>query len=277
MILPVCTVVTKNCFKEFLLFKASLEQFHECDWFISADEYVRTHLEGGPSIHCHLLIDSDDCDHVINDQEQNDNFTKLILTKFDICTEGLKHHPFVLLIDNDMIFTNPIDEKIINLLATKVIDAFVCPHMTDGFGDEKITGYFNCGMTFISNQEFVDHWRILTTNHKKLGLYYEQKPLELVLKSFVTGNLPMSYNIGWWRFLTPKTKNRLELINIQDQKIFFGKLPAVNFHFHTLKNLKYQNMGEFLKDTVFHFMNESFNIQYRQILETYEKLKHENS
>lgn len=276
MILPVCTVVTKNCFREFLLFKASLEQFHECDWFISSDEYVKSQLEEGSRLHCHLLIGSDDCDHVINDQEQNDNFTKLILTKFDICTEGLRHHPFVLLIDNDMVFTNPVDDKILNLLATKSVDAFVCPHMTDGFGDEKITGYFNCGMVFISNQEFVDHWRILTANHKELGLYYEQKPLELVLKSFVTANLPMSYNIGWWRFLTPKTRKRLELINIQDQRIFFGKLPAVNFHFHTLKELKYQNMGEFLKNTVFHFMNESFNIQYRQILETYERLKNEN-
>ena len=86
----------------------------------------------------------------------------------------------------------------------------------------------------------------------------------------------MSYDIGWWRFLTPKTKKRIELINIQDQKLFFGKLPAVNFHFHTLKKLKYKNMGEFLKDMVFYRMQECFNMDYTKILETYDNLKNEN-
>ena len=283
MILPVCTVVTENCLSEFLLFKVSLEQFHECDWFISSDEYVKDYLEKNNHLvvnqdrfHCHSLIESDDCDHVVCDKEQNENFTKLILTKFDICSEGLRHHPFVLLIDNDMIFTNPVEDRVLELLASKTIDAFVCPHMTDGFGNEQVTGYFNCGMVFISSQEFIDHWRILTENHKELGLYYEQKPLELVLKSFMTCNLPMSYDIGWWRFLTPRTKKRIELINIQDQKIFFGKLPAVNFHFHTLKKLKYKNMGEFLKEMVFYQMKECFSMEYLKILESYDNLKDEN-
>ena len=77
MILPVCTVVTENCLSEFLLFKASLEQFHECDWFISSDEYVKNYLDNNSNLilnnerfHCHLLIESDDCDHVINDETQ---------------------------------------------------------------------------------------------------------------------------------------------------------------------------------------------------------------
>jgi hypothetical protein len=86
----------------------------------------------------------------------------------------------------------------------------------------------------------------------------------------------MSYDIGWWRFLTPRTKKRIELINIQDQRIFFGDLPAVNFHVHTLKKLKYKNMGEFLKDMVFYRMKECFNMDYTKILEAYDKLKDEN-
>jgi hypothetical protein len=274
--LPICTVVTQNCLSEFLLFKTSVEKFHDCDWFISCDEYVNNYLSESDSLHRFQLIDSDDCDHVINDQKQNDNFTKLILTKFDICDIGLREYPFVLLIDNDMIFTNPIDDNILWMLERKQIDAFVCPHMTDGFGDEKITGYFNCGMVFISSKEFVEHWRVLTKNHKQLGLYYEQKPLELVIKAFVTGNLPMNYNIGWWRFLTPQTEKRLELFNVQDQNIFYGNLPAVNFHFHTLKKLKYPNQGEFLKDMIFSAMDQGFNMNYRSILEKYTELKNED-
>jgi len=277
MILPVCTVVTENCYKEFLLFKHSIELFHDCEWYISCDEFVKNSIEESEKVHAHLLIENDDCDHVVNDEKQNENFTKLILTKFSICSEGMKHHPFVLLIDNDMIFTNPIDENILELLANKKVDACVCPHMTDGFGDEKVTGYFNCGMAFISNQEFIRHWMTLTSNHKSLGLYYEQKPLELVLKSFLTLNLPMNYNIGWWRFLTNKTKKRIELLNVQDQKLFFGALPAVNFHFHTLKELKYPNFGEGLQQIVFEHMEQSFNMEYRSILEKMEELKNENT
>jgi len=276
MIIPVCTVVTENCYKEFLLFKTSIERFHQCEWYISCDEFVKENIEQSEMIHSHHLIEDDNCDHVINDEQQNENFTKLILTKFDICTEGLKHHPFVLLIDNDMIFTNPIDDGIIKLLADKSVDACVCPHMTDGYGDEKITGYFNCGMAFISSQEFIDHWATLTSNHKKLGLYYEQKPLELVLKAFVTCNLPMNYNIGWWRFLTPQTEKRMNLFNIQDQRLYFGKLPAINFHTHTLKALKYNNQGGFLTDFLFDSMGQCFNMDYRAISEKYAELKNEN-
>jgi hypothetical protein len=276
MTIPVCTVVTENCYKEFLLFKTSIERFHECEWYVSCDEFVKDNIEQSETVHAHHLIEDDNCDHVINDKQQNENFTKLILTKFDICTEGLKHHPFVLLIDNDMIFTNPIEDRILKLLADKSVDACVCPHMTDGYGDEKITGYFNCGMVFISNQEFIDHWGTLTSNHKKLGLYYEQKPLELVLKAFVTCNLPMNYNIGWWRFLTPQTEKRMNLFNVQDQKLYFGKLPAVNFHTHTLKSLKYSNQGGFLTDFLFDSMGQCFNMDYRAISERYAELKDEN-
>tara|TARA_Y100000593_G_scaffold94579_1_gene194399 strand:- start:7097 stop:7942 length:846 start_codon:yes stop_codon:yes gene_type:complete len=274
--IPICTVVTENCYTEFLLFKKSIEQFHDCEWFISCDPYVKEKIEEGEKVHAHELIESDDCDHVINDSKQNDNFTKLILTKFNICTEGLSKHPFVLLIDSDMVFTNPIEDKILDLLESKSVDACVCPHMTDGFGDEKITGYFNCGMVFISNQDFVNHWATLTENHRQLGLYYEQKPLELVIKAFVTLNLPMHYNIGWWRFLTPQTQKRMDLFGILDQKIFFGAYPAVNFHLHTLKKLKYDNHGEFLKDFLLDTMSKCFSMNYTEILEEHERLKNED-
>lgn len=276
MILPICTVVTENCYKEFLLFRYSVELFHDCEWYISCDEFVKDKVEEGDRVHAHALIEDDNCDHVINDKQQNENFTKLILTKFSICEEGLKSHPFVMLIDNDMIFANPIDDGVLDLLYEKKVDACVCPHMTDGFGDEKITGYFNCGMVFISNPDFLKHWMMLTVNHRELGLYYEQKPLELVLKSFLTLNLPMNYNIGWWRFLAENTKKRIELLNIQDQKLYFGNLPAINFHFHTLKDLKYPNFGEALQKCVFDLMDQSFNMDYRSILEKLETLENEN-
>ena len=276
MTVPVCTVVTENCYKEFLLFRASIEAFHDCEWYISCDPWVKERIEEGDTVHAHCLIESDNCDHVIDDREQNKNFTKLILTKFDICNEGLKNHPFVLLIDNDMVFTNPIDEIILEMLSNKVIDACVTPHMTDGYGDEKITGYFNCGMVFISNPQFVEHWATLTANHEQLGLYYEQKPLELVLKSFVTVNLPLNYNIGWWRFLTPQTQKRIELFNIKDQSLYFGRRPAINFHVHTSKDLKYENQGQFLKDLLFDSLPQCFNPAYRKIIEKYEELNNEN-
>ena len=38
------TVATTNCYKEFLLTKYSLEQYHDCVWYVSCDEFTQSKI-----------------------------------------------------------------------------------------------------------------------------------------------------------------------------------------------------------------------------------------
>ena len=86
-------------------------------------------------------------------------------------------------------------------------------------------------------------------------------------RNFISLNLPINYNIGWWRFNRPNTQGRIELLKCVDDKIYFGNKPAVNFHVHTLREIGYQNFGQFLVDKIVSLMEETNNKRYIDILD----------
>lgn len=268
MILPVATIVTEKSFTEFLLLKQTIENYHACEWYISCDNFAKKELEKlYKNINCFELIKSSDADHNIGSSIQKENFMKIMLTKFDITRIALAKENSILYMDCDMVFVNPIEEKIISLFENKNIDAFICQHMTNDWQNEAAHGLFNAGMFHVKNINFINEWENLSKNYKKYNFYYEQQPLEYVQRNFVTLNLPINYNIGWWRFNRPSTQNRLELLNVKDDKIFFGKNPAVNFHVHALKDFSYQNFGQFLIDKICNLIENTNNQNYKKILE----------
>ena len=272
MKLPIACVVTRNCLKEFLLLKFSIERFHQCEWYLSCDAFSSSYLRKFENVHSETLI-QEEGDHVVSSEESNDKFTRLMLKKFDACRMAMLSNSFVMLIDADMLFVGPIEEKILELVASKRVDAAICPHMTDFYGDERITGYFNCGMVLISSSEFIDTWNALSVNHKLYNLYYEQKPLELIARRYVTLNLPINYNIGWWRFMSPFDKSRIQNLLYDDKTILFMGLPAVNFHLHLFKKLLYTNQGAFLKDKILDLLASSGQ---NEIIEKIKELENEN-
>lgn len=266
MILPIATIATKQSFGEFLLFKKTIENYHECNWFVSCDSYVYDQLKNENKINCFKLIETDNADHNIGDEKQKENWMKIMMTKFDITKIATKEEGHVLFLDCDMIFVNPIENKILSLFENKNIDAFVCQHMTNDWQNEAQHGVFNAGMFHVKNLEFIKEWETLSKNYKKHNFYYEQQPLEYVQRNFISLNLPINYNIGWWRFNRPSTQNRLSLLSIKDEQIYFGKNPAINFHIHALKTFQYENFGKFLLDKICNLMEETNNENYKQIL-----------
>ena len=110
-------------------------------------------------------------------------------------------------------------------------------------------------------------------HYKKYNFYFEQQPLEFVQRNFVSVNFPINYNIGWWRFNTPQTQSRLNSLRLKDDKIYFGNRPAVNFHVHTVRELEYENFGQFLVDKVMDMFKSSQNKEYKLINKKYEELK----
>jgi len=268
VIIPVATVVTQKSFKEFLLLKYSLEQYHSCKWYISCDEFTDKKLKDS-NIVCLPIINTDDCDHNLLSQEKRDNWMNVMMTKFDVCKLALEENDHVLFLDSDMVFVNPIEDSILNLLTNKNIDAMVCQHMTNNWANEAKHGYFNAGMFVARSLDFLNTWQNLSKRYKELNMYFEQQPLEFIQRNFVTLNMPINYDIGWWRFNEPSTRARLQQVNLLKDEIMFGSRRAVNFHMHTLRPLDYQNFGQFLVDHVLELMSRSENKNYKNFLEYY--------
>ena len=267
MILPVSSVVTSKTIGEFDLLKFSLERFHECDWVISCDQEAYNKYSSESNVECLNLIESDDCDHNIGTPEQKDTWMKVMMTKFDVVERLMEKHGHGLFLDSDMVFVAPIEEKILSAFENKNIDACVCQHMTNNWQVEAQHGLYNAGMFHVKNPDFTKQWKNLSKNYKKHGFYYEQQPLEYVQRNFVSLNLPINYNIGWWRFNSPSTASRINLLNARAEKIMFGELPAVNFHVHTSRELGYQNFGQFLVDKIESLLGQTGSREHREILD----------
>jgi hypothetical protein len=266
MILPVASVVTEKTICEFDLLKKSLELFHECFWVISCDKSAAKKYEDIENIHCLQLIKSDDCDHNIGSPQQKDRWMKVMMTKFDAVSMLVDMYGHGLFLDSDMVFVNPIEQRILNLLENKNIDAFICQHMSNDWQNEAKHGLYNGGMFHIKNKNFIKDWINLSLRYKEYNLYYEQQPLEYIQRNYNSMNLPINYNIGWWRFNNDTTRNRLDKLRLVDDRIYFGNKPAVNFHVHTLREIGYQNFGQFLVDKICSLLADSGDDVYQDIL-----------
>ena len=196
MILPVGSVVTKKTICEFDLLKASIEQYHDCRWIMSCDDVAYDNYKNHENIECLNIIETDDCDHNVGSETQKDNWMKVMMTKFDVVDKLIDNHGHGLFLDCDMIFTNPIEDKVLGLFTNENIDACICQHMTNDWQNEAQHGLFNGGMFHVKNKDFVSKWRELSKKYKEYGFYYEQQPLEFIQRNFVTANLPINYNLS---------------------------------------------------------------------------------
>lgn len=270
MTLPVCSVVTQKTIGEFEVLRTSLEYYHNCSWVICCDDVVYEKYKNVKNIECLKLISSDECDHNTGDENKKNIWMDVMMTKFDGIQHLISNFGHGLFLDSDMIFVNEFEEKILSLFENKNIDAVICQHMTNNWPVEAKHGLYNAGMFHLKNKQFLDEWKNLSKNYKKFNFYFEQQPLEYVQRNFISLNLPINYNIGWWRFNSEQTKQRIQQLHLQDDKIMFGKLPAVNFHVHTLKENGYENFGQFLVDKISALFKSSNNVNYLNVLKRIE-------
>jgi len=270
------SVVTRKSYKEFLLLKYSMELFHEISWYLSTDKYTYRMLRGEiPEENMLEIIDSDDGTHGSNDPEKNDIHMKMMMTKFDACELALEDsNEGVLFLDSDMIFFNPIEDRIIDILKNKKIDAAVSPHSTENKLVESKVGTYNGGMFIMNSKKLLNEWKELSLKYKENGMYFEQQPLEYAIKNYLTCNLPINYNVGWWRMNEQYTSFRLNTICLSESKINFLGLPLINAHVHSLKKLDYQNYGAFMLNKILHLLQNSKeeNESHKKILDTYASL-----
>jgi hypothetical protein len=264
--IPVASVATEKSLNEFLLLKLSLEQYHEVEWFVSTDEFAFNQLKKFSNVNCLNLIKTDDCSHGTNDPVKNRLFLELVMTKFDAVKLAIKKYGYGLFIDADIFFTAPIEDRVLELMKNNSVDAILSPHMTNNLGLEAQVGHFNVGFFSMRNSHYLSLHEALSWRHKEFGMYYEQQPLQFSSYSFLTVNLPIYYNIGWWRFNEPQTKRRIDLLSSDGKNIIFDGNKAVCFHVHALKKLDYTNYGKFLMEKIVDLMDKSENKNYKELL-----------
>lgn len=264
--IPVASVVTQKSLTEFLLLKLSLEQYHTIKWYLSTDHYAAESLKNYSNVNCQTLVKTDDCSHGTNDPVKNRLFLELVMTKFNAIKSAISENGNCLFIDSDIFFTNPIEDRVLDLLNDKRVDAVLSPHMTNNLQLETQVGHFNVGFFGMRNIEYLKLHEAMSWRHKEFGMYYEQQPLQFSSYNFLTVNLPINYNIGWWRFNEPHTHRRLDYLTIKDDKIHFNGLPAICFHVHALKKLDYENYGKFFMDKVLTLMKQCNNDKYDMLV-----------
>jgi len=251
MKLSTVCAVTKSCLKDFLLMKKTIEQYHFVEFYLAVDDFCYDYLhENFKDVKCFKLIKTEDANHVSESPQQQADFIKIIQAKFDVAKEAFKDSNFIFWCDVDHIFFNPMEPQILELIDKKLVDAAVSPHHSDGFADEKTVGYYNCGFVLISNPAFLATWEDLFLRHKQLGLYYEQKPLEVTTELYTTITLPISYNIGWWKFLGPNAQTRWDSINLKGQDLEMLNNPLINFHFHYFRDNNHAFDQQALRESV---------------------------
>lgn len=146
------------------------------------------------------------------------------------------------------------------------IDAILSPHMTNNLGLETQVGHYNVGFFSMRNMNYLNLHEAMSWRHKELGMYYEQQPLQFSSYSFLTVNLPINYNIGWWRFNEKFTHKRLDLLTTDGSKLLFDEKPAICFHVHALKKLDYTNYGKFFIEKIVELMKTCKNDNYQKLI-----------
>ena len=245
------SAVTKNCLKDFLLMRETLQQHHDPEFYVAVDDYCYDYLhQNFKNVKCFKLIKTEGADHVSPDKQQRKDFIDIIKAKFIVAKEVLSKNNFIFWCDVDHIFFNRLDKKTLQLLGEKKIDAALTPHHSDGFADEKTVGYYNCGFVLISNLNFLNTWSDLFDKHEELGVYFEQKPLELTTQFYNVMTLSINYNLGWWKFLGPNGQHRWDSVRLGPDKLTIFELPLINFHFHFFKDNKHSFDQEAFRNAV---------------------------
>ncbi len=265
--IPVASVVTRKTLGEFLLLKLSFEQYHRARWYLSVDSATHEKLQVFDNVVLLNTIETDDGSHDTNDPEKNRIWMALMMTKFDALRAAHREHGYALFMDTDIFFTAPLEERIVDFMRDPRIDAILSLHMTNNPVVEGQVGYYNGGFFSVRNVELLEKHAQMSRRHKELGLFYEQQPLQFASYPYLTVTFPINYNIGWWRFNEPHTRDRLQFLRADGTQVWFGERPAVCFHAHTLKELGAGNYGLFLVNTVLTLMKACpNNPQYAELV-----------
>jgi len=161
--------------------------------------------------------------------EKEGIFKEFTIIKADLIEYALKKYKNTLFLDSDILVTNQITipddyEKYDIGLSPHFILPKYC----------RVAGYFNSGLIFVRNPEFVGYWKNATKNSR----YFEQASLEPCAKKFKTFNFGENFNVGWWKLdLSLRGKEiAYKLLSNDNENIYYNKSQIIFIHSHLDKD-----------------------------------------
>jgi hypothetical protein len=273
--MKISAVVTQSCLKDFLLMKKTFDLYHTNHIYdLACDAYSFDYLNKNfNNLKCCKYNDLEDGSHTEHNNILLNNFKNIIKIKFEHTLKILQSsNDIVLWCDTDHIFVNSIDEFVYQ----DTNDALITPHYSNNFANENEVGFFNCGFVFIKNVEFLIEWKRLYDQHEKLNIYFEQKALELACKKFKTTNLPINYNVGWWKFMNEKFEGNFSYLKLENDNITLYGNKLINFHFHFFKEDKHSFDKNQFRNLLFSILKQRSNQEDLITLYEIERLSNEN-
>lgn len=268
-------IISKDALSEFMLLKTSIELFHNCKWYVAVDAYCEEKISHFNNVKTYTLIKDVVFKHGVKDVSDNVDFYEMLKTKFEVTRYALSENNYTIFLDTDMVFFNPIEKEIINIINEKIVDIILTPHYTLDKVNEDRVGIYNAGMFMVNNMDLINQWEKLCNSLD--NIYYEQPPLERVVENYRCMLLPINYNIGWWKFKPNFSEFRYKYLCLNnDGRIHFMSKEAVNFHLHTLKRLPYDNYGSILWDKICNLLEESDQNDYQIILDYFREHSYES-
>jgi hypothetical protein len=252
--------VTESHLKEFLLLKFSAELFHECEWFLSCDEFCFNFLEREYD-NCNCANLNLQNGKVFGNEEEINNFYGVIDGKFKAVEAAIQTRGECLLVDSDIIFCGEFEGIMPDAQAA------VCPHYQWDSNMDQAWGKYNVGFVYISDIAFLNAWM---TETNLQGNEFEQVPIQRVVESgvFKVQILPICHNMGWWRFNSRAKEHRVYSFETRNNRILFDGNLVSSFHFHTFINCYH---SEPFMEVVFEYLFQATEIG-KEILKEYNRL-----
>lgn len=245
------TICTSNCAFELFGLLLSLSVYHTDERIhIMCDTKTKEIIEKStpkPRLEIFWYLELDKYDGLNRDlMEKKGIFGEFLMAKPNIIKKTLEKDKDTLLLDCDIIITNPIDD-IDMTKSIGVSPAFITQDKMKQFG------YFNAGLLWTNNINVCDDW----IEFSKTSRFFEQASIEDLVKKYSYFEFGENYNLQAWRYyLSPLGKNGVAS-NItsnpkdKDFNIYYKNKPLKFVHTHFLD----KQLNEFNLTIIRHLAN----------------------
>ena len=186
-------MATENCATELIGLLLSLSVHHPgAPVLCFVDEQTKGHIEAlSAPLRIHLQLFVELGAYAGKDRPQMERegiFKRFTIVKADVIQKALELYSDTLFLDSDIVVCAPID----GIDKTKQLG--LSPHYIRKSDTDKY-GFYNAGVLWTNQKSLPEKWRELVPESR----FFEQACMELLPATFSSFELPIQYNMSWWR------------------------------------------------------------------------------
>ena len=225
-----CTICTKNCRQELILWVLTLSIHHNgANVYIMCDKESREEIDNlTPNVNKRLnikwFVELDKySDKTRKQMEDEKIWSEFQMMKAEVMKRALEEEKDTLFLDSDIVILDKINDINHN------VDIGVSPQYIK---DENVkeVGYYNGGMLWTKNKSVPDDWIEFT----KTSRYYDQASIEDLAKKYSKFTFRDNYNLQTWRFVIGQEDGETiaSYMTPKKGKLYYKNKPLKCIHTH---------------------------------------------